>query len=64
MSHTDTWFCRGRRPLVPQDEEWDSPVPRFERFVSEVVRLRIGKYVQPGHPAQLDPAEAMQVGGG
>lgn len=47
---------------APQDESWDEPSTGFELFVGEVVRARIGKYVQPGHPAKLDMQEAMQVG--
>ena len=45
-----------------QDESWDEPEPRFERYVDEMVRARIGKYLQPGHPAQLEYQEAMRVG--
>ncbi|GAB4814631.1 hypothetical protein N2152v2_001677 [Parachlorella kessleri] len=47
-------------PIV-LEESWDEPVPRFERYVDEMVRARIGKYLQPGHPAQLEYQEAMRL---
>lgn len=32
-----------------------------QAFVVEVVRRRVGKYMEPGHPIQLTHAEAQQV---
>lgn len=32
-----------------------------QAFVAEVVRRRVGKYMEPGHPIQLSHAEAQQV---
>jgi SET domain/AWS domain len=40
------------------DESWEAPDSRFEEFVADVVRRRIGKYEQPDHPTQLSRDEA------
>ena len=39
-------------------ETWDEPSADFERFVSETVRHRIGKYVQPDHPNRVSKEAA------
>lgn len=34
-------------------ETWEEPDNGFEAFVSETVRHRLGKYVQPDHPNRI-----------
>ena len=43
------------------DESWETPDTRFEEFVADVVRRRIGKYEQPDHPTQLSRDEASSL---
>lgn len=43
------------------DESWETPDSRFEEFVADVVRRRIGKYEQPDHPTQLCREEASSL---
>jgi hypothetical protein len=40
------------------DSSWETPDTRFEEFVADIVRRRIGKYEQPDHPTQLSRDEA------
>eukprot|EP00798_Chlamydomonas_sp_ICE-L_P005065 gene5065-34860_t len=42
-------------------ETWDEPNAAFERYVWEMVRFRLGKYVQPNHPNHIskDGAEGL-----
>eukprot|EP00887_Chlorella_sp_A99_P003835 scaffold11.g3835.t1 len=46
-------------PVTVKDEAWDEPNPRFERFVAEMVRHRLGKYTQPDHPSRLGPEQGL-----
>ena len=39
-------------------DSWEKPDLRFEEYVADVVRRRIGKYEQPDHPTQLSREEA------
>ncbi|KAK9845360.1 hypothetical protein WJX81_004380 [Elliptochloris bilobata] len=48
-------------PAVPWEEAWDAPGPRFEDFVEDCVRRRLGKYRQPAHPMRLSAEEAMAL---
>jgi len=40
------------------EDAWDAPGPRFEGFVEDRVRRRLGKYRQPAHPLRLSLEEA------
>lgn len=48
------------RPLASDyPDTWDSPDSGFERFVSDCVRYRLGKYVTtPDHPNRVSSEEA------
>jgi len=47
-------------PVVYPDE-WDSPTPDFEAFISDIVKHRIGKYEQPEHPNRISHEEAASI---
>lgn len=48
-------------PAVLWEDTWDAPGPRFEGFVEDCVRRRIGKYRQPAHPLRLSGEEALAL---
>ena len=53
---------RGTAPIgVSWEDSWESPNGRFEEFVAEVVRRRVGKYEQSDHPNQLSRDEAANL---
>ena len=41
-----------------QPDAWEEPDDNFGEFVSEVVRHRLGKYVQPEHPNRIQNTDA------
>ena len=48
----------GGGPALVWEDAWDTPCPRFEGFVEDCVRRRLGKYRQPAHPMHLSMDEA------
>jgi hypothetical protein len=48
----------GRAGGALWEDAWDAPGPRFEGFVEDRVRRRLGKYRQPAHPLRLSLEEA------
>ena len=48
-------------PAVLWEDAWDAPGPRFEGFVEDCVRRRLGKYRQPAHPMRLSVEEALAL---
>ena len=50
------------RPISSSHPDtWDDPNPGFEAFVSDMVRHRLGKYIQPEHPSRITLAEAQTL---
>eukprot|EP00878_Enallax_costatus_P017975 GHUV01018901.1.p1 GENE.GHUV01018901.1~~GHUV01018901.1.p1 ORF type:complete len:1118 (+),score=463.86 GHUV01018901.1:2890-6243(+) len=45
----------------PHLDGWDQPRPEFEAFVSDAVKHRLGKYVQPDHPNRITKEDAQQL---
>lgn len=43
------------------EDSWEAPNGRFEEFVAEIVRRRVGKYEQPDHPNQLSREDAAHL---
>jgi hypothetical protein len=42
-------------------DTWDAPDEPFQSFVGEMVRRRLGKYVQPDHPNRISKEEAQAL---
>lgn len=42
-------------------DAWDQPGPGFEAVVSDAVKHRLGKYVQPDHPNRITKEDAQQL---
>lgn len=50
-----------QQALQQYPDSWEQPGPDFEAFVSEAVKHRLGKYVQPDHPNRISKEEAQQL---
>ena len=57
--HARAEWARGVSHDYP--EMWEKPDPSFEAFVCEMVRHRIGKYVQPDHPNRVSLEDAERL---
>ncbi|KAG2485616.1 hypothetical protein HYH03_015679 [Edaphochlamys debaryana] len=54
----DEWL----RPVSSSHAEtWDEPDGAFEAYVADMVRHRLGKYMQPEHPSRVSVAEATSL---